>query len=165
MLKPAEMKKRVLALLRKEGGRLLNKSEISRALELPGSQRKGLREVIAAMVESGQIEQGKKGRYAVSGTSSGQQKKGGRSKSGRGELVGKLKVNAGGHGWFYVNKTDEGNIATGLDFEEQDRFYVSPRAMDIALDGDIVRVKTVKNDGGSREHNDLRARVVEVVER
>ncbi len=94
---------------------------------------------------------------------SGAARKGGRG--GSKELIGKLKVNAGGHGWFYVHKTDEENIATGLDFEEQDRFFVAPRAMDIALDGDIVRVKLVKNDGGSREHTDMRARVIEVVER
>lgn len=154
MSKPEEMKKSILALLGKEGGRPLNKSELARALELPGSMRKKLRENLADLVEAGEISQGKKGRYQVGPS--------GRSREG---LVGKLKLTRGGHGWFFVDKNDEGNLATGIDFEEQDRFYVSPRAMNVALDGDRVRVKLVKNSGGSREHNDLRARVVEVVER
>ncbi len=174
MSKAEEMRKSIIALLGKEGGRPLNKSEMARALELPGSERKLLRETIAKMVDAGEVSGGKKGRFALGGQKEGDRKnasrppsKGARSgKSGASTtLIGKLKVNAGGHGWFYVHKTDEENIATGVDFEEQDRFYVSPRAMDIALDGDIVRVKLVKNDGGSREHNDMRARVIEVVER
>ena len=37
--------------------------------------------------------------------------------------------------------------------------------MGIALDGDIVRARLVKNNSTSKEHNDLRARVIEVVER
>ncbi len=154
MSKPEEMKKSILKLLGKEGGRPLNKSELVRALELPTSMRKKLRETLAGMVEDGEISLGKKSRYLVGGQ--------GRSSDG---LIGKLKVNAGGHGWFYANKTDEGNLATGVDFDEQDRFYVSPRAMGIALDGDIIRVKLVENTGQSKEHNDLRARVIEVVER
>ena len=154
MSKPEEMKKSILALLGKESGRPLNKSELARALDLPGTMRKKLRENLADLVEAGEISQGKKGRYQV-GTS-------GRSREG---LVGKLRVTPGGHGWFFVDKNDEGNVATGIDFEEQDRFYVSPRAMSVALDGDRVRVRLVKKHGGSREHKDLRARVIEVVER
>lgn len=154
MSKPEDMKKSIIALLGKEGGRPLNKSELARALELPGSMRKKLRETLAKMLEDGEVSLGKKSRYSVGGQ--------GRSREG---LIGKLKVNAGGHGWFYANKTDDGNLATGIDFDEQDRFYVSPRAMGIALDGDIVRAKLVKNNSGSKEHTDLRARVIEVVER
>lgn len=154
MPKPEEMKKSILLLLGKEGGRPLNKSELARALDLPGSMRKKLRENLEALVQAGEISQGKKGRYQVG--------KSGRSREG---LVGKLKATPGGHGWFFVDKTDEGNLATGIDFDEQDRFYVSPRAMGVALDGDRVRVRLVKNTGESKEHNDLRARVIEVVER
>ena len=154
MSKPEEMKKRIIALLGKDGGRPLNKSEIARALELPGSMSKKLRETLAQMQEDGEILLGKKTRYALGGQ--------GRSREG---LIGKLKVNAAGHGWFYANKTDEGNLAMGIDFDEQDRFYVSPRAMGIALDGDIVRAKLVENNSSSKEHNDLRARVIEVIER
>ena len=102
MSKPEEMKKSILALLGKEGGRPLNKSELARALDLPGTMRKKLRENLADLVEAGEISQGKKGRYQV-GTS-------GRSREG---LVGKLRVTPGGHGWFFVDKNDEGNVATG----------------------------------------------------
>ncbi|MBT6399889.1 MAG: hypothetical protein HOK04_08890, partial [Verrucomicrobia bacterium] len=148
------MKKRIIALLGNEGGRPCNKSELARALELSGSMRKKLRENLTELVEAGEIVQGKKGRFSVSGA--------GRS---RGGLVGKLKAAPGGHGWFFPDKADEENLATGIDFDEQDRFYISPRSMGIALDGDIVRAKLVKNNSASREHNDLRARVIEIVER
>ncbi len=154
MPKAEEMKKSIIALLGKEGGRPLNKSEIARAMELPGSMRKKLRENIAELAKSGEIEQGKKGRFSVSGEC--------RTREG---LVGKLKAAPGGHGWFFPHKTDEANLATGIDFDEQDRFYISPRSMGIALNGDIVRAKLVKNNSGSNEHNDLRARVIEIVER
>ena len=154
MSRPEEMKRRIIALLGKEGGRPCNKSEIARALELPGSMRKKLRENLTELVEVGEIIQGKKGRFSVSGA--------GRS---RGGLIGKLKAAPGGHGWFFADKADGENLSTGIDFDEQDRFYISPRSMGIALDGDIVRVKLVKNNSASKEHNDLRARVIEVVER
>ena len=154
MPKPEEMKKRIIALLGKEGGRPCNKSELARALELPGSMRKKLRENLAELVEAGEIVHGKKGRFSVSGA--------GRS---RGGLIGQIKAALGGHGWFFPDKADEENLATGIDFDEQDRFYISPRSMGIALDGDIVRAKLVKNNSTSKEHNDLRARVIEVVER
>lgn len=154
MSKSEDLKKLIIELLAKEGGRPCNKSEIARALDLPGSMRKKLRENIAELVEVGEIVQGKKGRFNVSCE--------GRSLAG---LVGKLKAAPGGHGWFFPHKTDEANLATGIDFKEQDRFYVSPRSMGVALDGDIVRAKLVENNSGSKEHNDLRARVIEVVER
>jgi len=110
MSKPKEMAKRILALLGKEGGRPLTKSEIARTLEVPGSLRKELREQITALEEAGKIFKGKKARYELGGKKSGEQKSAKTERSGRaskgasGELVGKLKVNAGGHGWFYVNK-------------------------------------------------------------
>ena len=55
------MKRRIIALLGKEGGRPCNKSEIARALELPGSMRKKLRENLTELVEVGEIIQGKRG--------------------------------------------------------------------------------------------------------
>lgn len=154
MAKAEEMKKRIAALLGKEGGRPLNKSELARELEITSNNRRKLRETLGEMVEAGEIYLGKKGRYGI-----GSQ---GRSRSG---LVGKIKLSPGGHGWFLPDKFDEGNLSTGIDLTDPSRYYVSPRAMDTALDGDIVRVRLVKNDGGSREHNDLRAKVIEVVER
>lgn len=154
MAKAEEMKKRIAALLGKEGGRPLNKSELARELEVSSNNRRKLRETLAEMVEAGEIFVGKKGRYGI-----GSQ---GRSRDG---LVGKIKLSPGGHGWFLPDKSDEGNLSTGIDLMDPSRYYVSPRAMATALDGDIVRVRLVKNDGGSREHNDLRARVIEVVER
>lgn len=154
MSKPEEMKKRIITLLGQEGGRPCNKSELARALELPGSMRKKLRENLAELVESGEIAQGKKGRFSISLA--------GRT---RGGLIGKLKAAPGGHGWFFPNKEDKENLATGIDFDEQDRFYISPRSMGIALDGDIIRARLVENNSTSKEHNDLRARVIEIVER
>ncbi|MGB2455814.1 MAG: hypothetical protein ACPIG7_14570, partial [Akkermansiaceae bacterium] len=68
MSRPEEMKKRIITLLGREGGRPCNKSELARALELPGSMRKKLRENLTELVEAGEIVQGKKGRFSVSGT-------------------------------------------------------------------------------------------------
>ena len=116
--------------------------------------RKKLRENLAELVESREIAQGKKGRFSISLA--------GRT---RGGLIGKLKAAPGGHGWFFPNKEDKENLATGIDFDEQDRFYISPRSMGIALDGDIIRARLVENNSTSKEHNDLRARVIEIVER
>ena len=154
MSRSEEMKKRIITLLGQEGGRPCNKNELARALELPGSMRKKLRENLEELVKAGEIAQGKKGRFSLSGA--------GRTRAG---LIGKLKAAPGGHGWFFPDKADKENLATGIDFDEQDRFYISPRSMGIALDGDIVRARLVENNSTSKEHNDLRARVIEVVER
>ena len=181
MPKPEDMKKSILALLRKEGGRPLTKSELGRTLEIPWGQRKEMRAILKAMVAAGELRQGKKGRFEVpevrepnateadhkSGSKKGRANSANssRGKGGKNTLVGKLKLSPGGHGWFLVDKTDEENLATGIDLTDPSRYYVSPRAMGIALDGDIIRVRLVPNDGASKEHNDLRARVVDVVER
>lgn len=154
MAKAQGMKDRITELLGRDMVRSLNKSEISKALGIPSDGRRALREALRELEEEGKISIGKKSRYQVA-----------TPKSSKNGLIGTLKVSPSGHGWFYVDQADEDNLATGFDFEEQDRFYVSPRAMSTALDGDLVRIKTVKNDGGSREHTDLRGRVVEVVER
>lgn len=154
MAKAEDMKKRIVAVLAKDGGRPLNKSELARELEVSSNNRKKLRENLSEMVSGGEISLGKKGRYTIGHH--------GRSRDG---LVGKIKLTPGGHGWFNPDKEDEGNLATGIDLIEPGRYYVSPRAMSTALDGDIVRVRLVKNDGASKEHNDLRARIIEVVER
>ncbi len=172
MAKAAEMKEWILDLLKKEGGRPLNKSELSRALELGGSERKELRIALAEMANAGQIEIGKKGRYEVAGSNSkkkpADRRNAGGNRSSKNtpiSLVGKIRLTPGGHGWFMPDKTDEANLATGIDLVDPGRYYVSPRAMDTALDGDIVRCKLVENDSRSKEHNDLRARVLEVLDR
>ncbi len=154
MASKADLKKRISELLGQEGGRPLNKSEIARALEVPGNLRSSLRETIREMLEDGQISTGKKGRYSLSTPE--------KSREG---LMGKIRLAPAGHGWFMISQTDEGNLASGLDLKDPDRYYVSPGAMSTALDGDIVMAKLVPNTGKQKELDDFRARVIKVVER
>ena len=154
MASKAELKKRIREILGQEGGRPLNKSEIARTLEVPGNLRSRLRECLREMQESGEISQGKKSRFSLGG----EEKK-------REGLIGKIRLTPAGHGWFMVSQTDEGNIATGIDLKDPDRYYVSARGLSNALDGDIVLAKLVPNRGKQREKDDFRARVIKVVER
>ena len=154
MANKAELKKRIRELLGQEGGRPLNKSEIARALEVPGNLRSKLRELIKGMQDAGEISIGKKGRYSLSK----------QEKTSEG-LIGKIRLTPSGHGWFMVSQTDEGNIASGIDLKDPDRYYVSSRGLDTSLDGDIVMAKLVPNKGKQRELDEFRARVIEVVER
>jgi len=156
MAKAREMKKQIISLLGKEGGRPLNKSELARELQVSSNNRRKLRETLFELVEEGEIFVGKKGRYVLSGA--------GRSLEG---LIGKLKLAASGHGWFFPDPANQANLASGIDLTDPDRYYVSPRALDTALDGDLVRVRLTKSghSGGQRDPQGLRARVVEVVER
>lgn len=154
MAKAEDMKKAIKSLLGKEGARPLSKSELAREIGVPGDQRRRFRETLIKLEEKGEISKGGKGRYRLG---AGDKKPDG--------LVGKLKLTPSGHGWFLPSKTLEENLATGIDLNDPGRYFVAPNAMETALDGDIVRVKLVANDGRSREHDDLRARILEVVER
>jgi len=154
MASKAELKKRIRELLAREGGRPLNKSEIARALEVPGNLRSRLRETIKEMQNAGDIQIGKKSRYRLSGP-----------ETRREGLIGKIRLTPAGHGWFMVSQTDEGNLASGIGLKDPDRYYVSSRALSTALDGDIVLAKLVPNRGKQKELDDFRARVIEVVER
>ena len=154
MASKAELKKRIREILGQEGGRPLNKSEIARNLEVPGNLRSRLRECLREMQEAGEITQGKKSRFSLGG----EEKK-------REGLIGKIRLAPSGHGWFMVSQTDEGNLATGIDLTEPDRYYVSPGSMSTALDGDVILAKLVPNRGKQREKDDFRARVIKVMER
>ena len=154
MASKAELKKRIRELLGQEEGRPLNKSEIARALEVPGNLRSKLRGVIKGMQDAGEISIGKKSRYSLS-----------TQEKTREGLIGKIRLTPSGHGWFMVSQTDEGNIASGIDLKDPDRYYVSSRGLDTSLDGDIVMAKLVPNEGKQRELDEFRAKVIEVVER
>ena len=132
MASKAELKKRIRELLGQEGGRPLNKSEIARALEVPGNLRSKLREVIKGMQDADEISIGKKSRYSLS-----------TQEKTREGLIGKIRLTPSGHGWFMISQTDEGNIASGIDLKDPDRYYVPSRGLETSLDGDIVKAKLV----------------------
>ena len=86
------------------------------------------------------------------------------------QLVGTIRLNPAGHGWFMPNYTDEGNLASGIDLSTKPRYYVASTALGTSLDGDTVSVYLAKPTGrppASRKgmKPDMRAKVLEIVER
>lgn len=167
------LKKSILKLIGGEGGQPMNKSELSRALSLPSKDRPVLRRILREMESTGQLIYGKKGRYATkeqkvtpsfSRRGSDYQE---RRRSSSPRLTGTLKINPGGHGWFYPSATDELNQEAGIDLTTSPRFYVASRALGTALDGDTVLVKLVSGPVRGRRGDAMekRARVLSVVER
>ncbi|MDB0056169.1 VacB/RNase II family 3'-5' exoribonuclease [Akkermansiaceae bacterium] len=172
------LKKRILALIGGEEGRPLNKSEIARELSLPGSKRAEFRDILREMEKAGDITYGKKGRFSAGSSpapkdrkNASRERKPKSSRSGGSpELVGKIRLNPAGHGWFMPDYHDEGNLNSGVDMSTKPRFYTASNALSTSLDGDIVRVRLVKPTGrppASRQgmKPDMRARVIEVIER
>ena len=160
------LKKRILALIDPDGGRPLNKSELARFLEIPSTKRSDLRELLLNMERAGEISLGKKGRFiagkapaqkdhknasrdqAPARAGKSKQAAGGRPSSGKAssgkpssgkapQLVGTIRLNPAGHGWFMPNYTDEGNLASGVDLSTKPRYYVASTALGTSLDGDL----------------------------
>ncbi|MGJ8696419.1 MAG: ribonuclease R [Verrucomicrobiaceae bacterium] len=172
--------KRILALLSGEGGRPLNKSELAKELGLRSAEKSKLREVLRSMERVGEITYGKKGRFSVAGAAPEKVERKNASRpprasapsraSGVPKLVGVIRLNPAGHGWFLPSYTDEGNLNSGVDLSKKPRFYVASNGLGTALDGDTVRVRLVKPTGrppASRKgmKPDMRGRVEEVIER
>ncbi|MDA8975426.1 hypothetical protein N9F44_00285, partial [Akkermansiaceae bacterium] len=149
------LKKRILALIGGEEGRPLNKSEIARELSLPGSKRAEFRDILREMEKAGDITYGKKGRFSAGSSpapkdrkNASRERKPKSSRSGGSpELVGKIRLNPAGHGWFMPDYNDEGNLNSGVDMSTKPRFYTASNALSTSLDGDIVRVRLVKPTG------------------
>ncbi len=121
------LRDRILETMRRRDYRPLNKSEFARSLDLPSDKRSQLRRELAKLEADGQIEAGKKGRYALA--------------ADRGdELRGTIKFAPKGHGWFYPDPIDLEESDTGFDLEPGTRLYVSRQDTGKALDGDTVLV-------------------------
>ncbi|MGE9267001.1 MAG: ribonuclease R family protein [Verrucomicrobiales bacterium] len=130
------MQKKILSALGAEGGRPLNKSELARNLSLPGAERAKMREALKLLLAAGEVVKGKRGRYQLPVEKS--------PARGKNVLVGRVRFMPSGHAWFMPDLTNEENLASGIDFEETDRFFVQQRDLWTALNGDEVLVRLQK---------------------
>ena len=157
------MRTQVLDWMRSPKYRPMTRSELARHLEIPSAARADLRDVLAGLIASGEIAEGKKARYELRG------KKGD-------QLTGSLKFHPKGHALFYPNAADEQNIATGIDLKKHWRIYVPRRDAGTALDGDKVVVSVrmpspkrgfVKGDRrlGEAPEDDAKGHVERILER
>lgn len=157
----------------------MNKSELARELGLKGKERTKLREVLRVMEKAQTIFYGKKGRFSTSPNQPKDRKNAGENrgkptgprKSGKSGgaplLVGVIRLNPAGHGWFMPSQTNEENLKSGIDLSKGPRFYVASGALSTSLDGDTVEAKLVKpierNPKGRKA--DMRARVMKILGR
>lgn len=152
----------------------MNKSELARALELKGKDRTELREALREMERAKEIFYGKKGRFSTvqapgrDRKNAGENRQKGKPSSGLPSgLIGTIRLNPAGHGWFMPSQSHEDNQDRGIDLTKGPRFYVSAKALGTSLDGDTVSAKLVK-PGGHRPQGrepELRARVERIIER
>jgi ribonuclease R len=153
------------ALLRVMGGkgyRPMNKSELSRELDLSTHDRPLLRSELTALTREGKIAEGKKGRYELP------------KSGGPNHLRGVIRFLPRGHAWFYPDAADAENLATGIDLKKYSRLHIPRRDTGTALEGDRVTVsfhvpRPAKWRQGRRqeveEEPDARGKVEKVLER
>jgi ribonuclease R len=125
------LREQLLKLMRGKNYRPMNKSELARKLGIHSSERRELRIVLSKLEKEGKLVVGSKSRYKLRETALVQ-------------LVGTLRYQPNGNAWFYPTQSDEGNLATGMDIKKHDRIFVDSRDMNVAMDGDIVRLKVTR---------------------
>lgn len=157
----------------------MNKSELARALDLKGKDRLKLRETLREMEAAREIFYGKKGRFSTSEHSKRDHKNAGENRRSKNRdskkggsglpagLIGTIRLNPAGHGWFMPSQSHEENQGQGIDLTKGPRFYVSAKALGTSLDGDTVMAKLVKPSGrpSKGREADHRARVEKIIER
>lgn len=109
----------------------MNKTQLSKALQLQRSDQRALRIELSKLERDGKIQIGAQRAYKLRGKSVVM-------------LVGKLRFQVNGNGWFYPDQTNDANIATGMDLKKYDRVYVDGRDLGVALDGDQVSLKVTR---------------------
>ncbi len=120
---------RLLRLVREKNYRPMNKSELSRRLELRSDDRPRLRATLAALLREGALVEGKKGRYENP-----------RAAANANQLRGTIRFLPRGHAWFYPDLADPENGATGIDLKTHSRLHIPRRDTGTALEGDRVLV-------------------------
>jgi ribonuclease R len=122
----------ILDALRSASGNPLSKSQLARALKLPGPRVTELRNTLDAMVKEGALNLGKKSCYQLPNAAP------------KNQLTGVLKFHPKGHAFFFPEITDAQNIATGIDFTLNSRILIDRRNVGTSLDGDKVLVSLIK---------------------
>ncbi len=122
------------SLLKLMGGKNyhpMDASELARALGIQSSERRALRVLLSKLEAKGRISIGAKRRYKL------------RNRE-QVILVGVVRFQQNGNGWFYPTQTDEKNVATGFDMKKFDRIFVDIRDLAVALDGDMVTLRVTR---------------------
>ncbi len=140
-----DIRERILGLMRSQNYQPMNKSELSRALNLQSPLRAAMRAALHQLERSGVIVEGRKGRYTLKGAELAKVAGGKFPKkvnlAGKGGImVGVIRFQNGGNAWFYPDLKNEENIAAGLDVDQFDRVFVQSYDTGLALDGDRVSV-------------------------
>ncbi len=156
---PKQLEQRLLNLLSAENYRPLNKSELSRELDVSSKERSELRGLLAELIKRGQITRLQKGRFAL------------RRNSGN-RLVGSIRIHKGGRASFTTDLTDPENLKSGLDLQKLGRLRLSGREMGNALNGDRVEVKIKigsppwkRGKPGGKDDDFVQALVTRIIER
>lgn len=126
-MSPAPLRDRLLELMNKPGYTPMNKSELSRTLEISSTDRPKLRKILQSLEKEDLIVAGRKGRYES-------------TESEAGLLRGAIKFQPNGHAWFFPEPGNPENVATGHDLEKLSRIFTPRRHAGNALDGDRVLV-------------------------
>lgn len=129
------IRERLLGLMKGGNYQPMNKSELARALSVPGSERSAMRAVLNRMERKGVVSVGKKSRYRIN-TKVADTSKG----VAPGLMVGVIKFQNGGNAWFYPDVKNEDNIAAGLNLDKFDRVFVQSYDTGLAIEGDRVSV-------------------------
>ena len=122
------------SLLKLMGGKdyqPMDKSELARRLGVESTERRGFRILLTKLEKEGRVKIGAKKCYKL-------------KERTQIFLVGKLRFQPNGNGWFFPVLTDEANIATGMDLKKYDRIFVDARDMNVAMDGDHVSLKVTR---------------------
>ena len=141
-MKEKELRKKILALLGKEGARPLTKSEMARELGLAPKERAEFRHILAAMVEEGELKPGKKARLEVNKSESA---------GGKGLITGRIRIFPKGHGTVYPDLNEPSNENSGFDLDVVKRIYIPSSRTGVAMDGDTVEVSVVLKRGRDGE--------------
>ena len=159
IMSQASLQERILELMRSSNYRPMNKTDLSRALKVPITQRSQLRKELAALEKSGKIVLGDKNRYQPPSAKGNQ-------------LRGTVKFTPKGDAWFFPDQADAENKASGIDLEKNSRLYVPRRDTGDSLDGDrvLATLHTPRPDARDFRRNrnaepETRAKVELVIDR
>ncbi len=117
-----DVREELLAVMRSPAYRPMTRSELARHLSLPADKRGGFKEALAALLQEGLVEEGRKSRYQLRQTGTG----------GAGLLEGVIKFHPRGHALFFPDTSPGAGPAP--------KVFISRRDTGTALDGDRVAV-------------------------
>ncbi|MFC4993196.1 ribonuclease R [Rubritalea tangerina] len=126
-----QLRRQLLKFMGGKNYRPMDKSELARKMGVQSGERRAFRILLSKLEKEGKIVIGAKSRYKI-------------RERAQTVLVGVLRFQQNGNGWFFPHLADEGNVETGFDIKKYDRIFVDCRDMGVALDGDIVSLKVTR---------------------